>query len=87
MEVTAGLWGGCSAPQVHQASPDYITAFILTNGISWWGIPRVVGIKIPGHVGHSKYVAHAQTAAALTSTSSTVDTQNWKGIYTFTPRF
>lgn len=40
--------GVCSAPQVHRASPDYITAFILTNGISWWGIPRVMGIKIPG---------------------------------------
>lgn len=40
--------GGCSAKKVRQASPDYITAFILTNGISWWGILRVMGIKIPG---------------------------------------
>ena len=40
--------GGCSAQKVRQVSPDYITAFILTNGISWWGILRVMGIKIPG---------------------------------------
>lgn len=40
--------GGCGTPQLHWASLDYITAFILTNGISWWGILRVMGIKIPG---------------------------------------
>lgn len=39
---------GVAAHKVHRACPDYITAFILTNGISWWGIPRVMGIKIPG---------------------------------------
>lgn len=45
----SGKWGiRWGSPQVHRASPDYITAFILTNGISWWGIPRVMGIKIPG---------------------------------------
>lgn len=42
MEVTAGLVGVAA---YHRASLDYITAFILTNGISWWGIPRVMGIK------------------------------------------
>ncbi|CAB1432164.1 unnamed protein product [Pleuronectes platessa] len=39
MEVTTGLWG-LQRTTSPRASPDYITAFILTNGISWWGIQR-----------------------------------------------
>lgn len=47
--VSEGSDGGHRWPvgvaAYHRASLDYITAFILTNGISWWGIPRVMGIK------------------------------------------
>lgn len=45
--VSEGSDGGhCwSVGVVRSACPDYITAF---NGISWWEIPRVMGIKIPG---------------------------------------
>lgn len=37
--VSEGSDGGqCCTPQVHRNPLDYITALILTNGISWWGI-------------------------------------------------
>ena len=58
-----------------RASPDYITAFILTTGISWWGIPRVMGIKIPGLAPTRHLPCGAQQICCTCCCSKPLDTE------------
>lgn len=49
---------GCCTPQDHRASPGYVTAFILSNGICWMG-----GVWIPKGSQGLRYLAFMQQSS------------------------